>query len=257
IQIFLSDRLNLELKALSQPVLVSKGCDFLGYVTRSHYKLVRRRVLHHCMEKLSGFQNRMVRKQSDGLSLYLKTEYREALQATLASYFGHYLHASSFKLEQSIVSDFSWLKFLFEIRTVKHNTRKLMPRWQPPRVSSFESQLSWFQGQFVAFVQIIQVGHSFACVDSDRALLPVAVQRKMKKSNGLCVLQDMYTAPLSLLKGVRGYLRQSGVAHVFVAEEGYLPRGTLSAASGIHLVRGGLKRRVLRLLWQPDQLSLI
>jgi len=62
----------------------------------------------------------------------------------------------------------------------------------------------------------------------------------------------MFIAPLSALKGVRALLRRSRLAHLFVAEEGYLPQGTLSAAGGIHLVRGGMKQRVLRLLWQPD-----
>jgi len=98
---------------------------------------------------------------------------------------------------------------------------------------------------------LIQLGRVFVCAASDIALLPMVVQKGMKTGKPVTGLDAMHFAPLTALKGVRAQLRHAGLAHLFVAEEGYLPQGSLSAASGIHLVRGGMKRRVLRLLWQP------
>ncbi|MDG4596254.1 MAG: DUF1566 domain-containing protein [Candidatus Contendobacter sp.] len=47
----------------------------------------------------------------------------------------------------------------------------------------------------------------------------------------------VFRLPLKALAGLRRQLRRQGIAHRFIAEEGYL--------------RGGLKRRVLRLIWRP------
>ena len=183
----------------------------------------------------------------------LKKEHREQLRASLCSYFGHFLHASSFRLKRSIFSRFAWLNAIFELRSADVDSQELLPLWQPPQVSSFRSQWLWFHHRFGGVIQLIQLGRVFACIAPDIKRLPAGVQQIMKAGNPVAGF-DALLAPLAALNGVRAQLR---LAHLFVAEEGYLPQGTLSAASGIHLVpqghlvRGGMKRRVLRLLWQP------
>jgi len=142
IQSFLSDQLGLELKALNLPVAVSSGCDFLGYVTRPDYRLVRRRVIHHCMETLTQIEKKVMRRQSGGIAMILKGEDRERLRSSLCSYFGHFLHASSFRLEQSLFTRFAWLNTIFELQYENREKQILLPLWKPMQVTSFRSQ--WF-----------------------------------------------------------------------------------------------------------------
>ena len=236
IQTYLSDRLGLELKALNAPVPVSSGCDFLGYVTRPAYRLVRRRAIHHCEEALKQMQQQILRRHGSGISMMLKQALRERLRASICSYFGHYLHAGSFRLEQRMFSRFEWLNAIFELRCTGQG-RKLLPLWQPPQVSSFRSQWQWFHHRFSTAIQLIQLGRMFVCAAPDVSTLPEGVQKIMKQDKSPAGLDAMRSASLTALKGVRMQLRRARLAHLFVAEEGYL--------------RGGMKRRVLRLLWQP------
>jgi len=237
---FLADRLNLELKELSKPVSVSSGCDFLGYVTRPQYKLVRRRVFLHCLEKLDALQQEMVRQHHKGLSLHLRIDFRDRLQASLASYFGHFQHASAVKLEQMLFMTFPWLKLLFELNIEEKH--KLTPRWMTVQVRSFQGQISWFESRFSNFMQLVQVGNQFACFEAELTKLNLGLRQRMEKSDSLSDDKAVYTAPLSMLKATRACLRHAGFAHIFITEEGLLP--------------SGLKQRVLRLLWQPHQTSL-
>jgi hypothetical protein len=64
---FLSDRLMLELN-LGQYRLcpVSSGIDFLGYIVRRKYVLVRRRVVNHFREKLEYFDRRLACRRKGG-----------------------------------------------------------------------------------------------------------------------------------------------------------------------------------------------
>jgi len=52
----LRDRLKLELNPRQRLAPVSNGIDFLGYIVRREYKLVRRRVVRHLQEKLRAFE---------------------------------------------------------------------------------------------------------------------------------------------------------------------------------------------------------
>ncbi|MBN9367652.1 MAG: hypothetical protein J0H59_11545 [Comamonadaceae bacterium] len=61
IEAFLAQHLSLRLKALAQPHPVQAGTDFLGYVVRPHYRLVRRRVVRHLRAHLADFERRHVR----------------------------------------------------------------------------------------------------------------------------------------------------------------------------------------------------
>jgi len=242
IQIYLQDRLGLALKAINAPVPISSGCDFLGYVTRPNYRLVRRRAVHHCEEALRAIEKEVIHKKCGGVAIMLKKRDRERLQAMLCSYFGHYFHASSFKLQQHIFSCFVWLNVIFELQSAHTVNGKLLPLWQPSLVVSFRSQWQWFHKKFRVSIQLIQLGRMVACIACDVHKLPRAVFRMMRKGKPCIGFDDLYLAPLSALKNIRLQLRDAHLAHIFVAEEGYL--------------RGGMKRRVLRLLWLPENMPL-
>jgi len=60
IEDFLRDKLRLELKAERKLRPVSDGADFLGYIVRPDYLLVRRRVVGNLREKLRGFERKFL-----------------------------------------------------------------------------------------------------------------------------------------------------------------------------------------------------
>jgi len=237
IQDFLAVQLKLELKEVNAPMPISSGCDFLGYITRSNYRLVRKRVIHHCEEKLRSLERKIVRQDKYGMSILLKQADREQLRASLCSYFGHFQHASSFHLEQSLFVRFVWLKWVFHLDDEKNRKPYLQPLWKPEQFNFFYSQWHWFDLHFKGFVQLIQLGKCFACFGLEHGNLSQGILKIMKDAKPIAGFDAMRIAPLSSLKGVRAWLRCERCAHIFVAEEGY--------------ARGGMKQRVLRLLWQP------
>lgn len=60
IEDFLDERLQLELKNSGQLQSMHNGLDFLGYIIRPNYLLVRRRVVNHCREKLRAFEKKLL-----------------------------------------------------------------------------------------------------------------------------------------------------------------------------------------------------
>ena len=152
-------------------------------------------------------------------------------------YFGHFLHANTYRLEQSIFIRFAWLNKVYELQYGKKRTPCLYPLWQALQPYGFYSQWSWFHHHYKGFVALIQLGRCFACLAPDHTMLSHGVMKVMKEAKPIADFTVMRIAPLSVLKGVRSMLRREQCAHIFIAEEGY--------------IRGGMKQRVLRLLWQP------
>ena len=105
--VFLHERLGLRLKDRGKFHPISNGADFLGYIVRPHYCLVRRRVVGNLREKLSCFEHKIA--NLGGLS-YIDYS---ALQAILASYLGHFRHASSYRLVHSLWRQYPWLSRYF------------------------------------------------------------------------------------------------------------------------------------------------
>lgn len=95
IERFLVSQLKLQLhpkRRKLQPV--SSGIDFLGYVARHNYILVRRRVVNNLEAKLRRF-------------CAAKNKDFGQLQATLFSYLGHFKWANTYKLRNKFVSEVS------------------------------------------------------------------------------------------------------------------------------------------------------
>jgi len=87
IEEFLATRLKLQLHPKRHKLLpVSGGIDFLGYITRHNYILVRRRVLNNLRAKIAELRG-----------------FPTKLKDSLASYFGHFRWANSYRLKQKIL----------------------------------------------------------------------------------------------------------------------------------------------------------
>jgi RNA-directed DNA polymerase len=227
---FLADRLQLELKEESPPRPVTDGADFLGYIVRPDYVLVRRRVVGNLRLKLAGFARAYV----TATSLRLPPAGRERLRAILASYLGHFAHADAWRLSQSLFAPPGWLGRLFD-----WCQGRLVPRWEPAAVTSLRSQVQYFRHQFPPALVPVQIGNRVALFEPDLSLALAAcpglarwrgAQVETRGGQGL-------SWPLAAIQGLGRSLRAAGLAYAFVAEEGYL--------------RGGMERRLLRFLYLP------
>jgi RNA-directed DNA polymerase len=230
IGVFLAERLGLELKGEGILRPVTDGADFLGYIVRPHYRLVRRRVVGNLRSRLAAFEQAHV----GGATIRLAPGPRDALRATLASYLGHFAHAHSYHLVQWLFERYPWLGHLFAVAG-----GQLRPRWEPAGVTSLRSQLAYFRRAFPPAVALVQLGNRVALFGAD-------LQATLARAPWLARWGDArpeqrpgvgagLSWPLAHIKGLGRSLRHAGVAYAFVGEEGHLP--------------GGMKRRVLRYLF--------
>ncbi|MCI5218763.1 MAG: hypothetical protein D3914_06120, partial [Candidatus Electrothrix sp. LOE2] len=161
---------------LKQPSIlrpVRSGANFLGYIVRPDYLLVRRRVVGNLRERLIRFERRWIDSEkgkvdSGELTIRLLPEPREQLRSVLASYLGHFQHACHYRLVQRIFTRFPWLSCLFAL----HGNR-LLPLWQPAQVSGYKSQQRFFRRTFPNAQIDIQCGCSF-----DRLPAPAVLEQQ-------------------------------------------------------------------------------
>jgi RNA-directed DNA polymerase len=95
IESFLKINLELDIKDNFRVRRVESGIDFLGYIIRPKYILVRKRVVNNFKYKLAKFVDS---EQSD-LEIKKFREFR-------ASYVGHFKHANSYKLRKKYNMEF-------------------------------------------------------------------------------------------------------------------------------------------------------
>ena len=102
--------MQLRLKDDAKLARLEQGVDFLGYIVYAHHKLVRQRVVQHGKAKLAQWQREWGCKR--------KVEYKDfaKLQALVGSYWGHFEHADSWRLRQSLFEKFAWLRDYFELQ---------------------------------------------------------------------------------------------------------------------------------------------
>lgn len=87
---FVESTLNIKLHPKRHKLLpISSGIDFLGYIVRPQYVLVRRRVLNNLKQKICEYQASPIKDEAK-------------LQATLASYGGHFKWANTYRLRKRL-----------------------------------------------------------------------------------------------------------------------------------------------------------
>ncbi|MCP3954331.1 MAG: reverse transcriptase [Desulfobacterales bacterium] len=217
IEDFLRDKLSLALRDEGRLRPINNGVDFLGYIARPGYLLVRRRVVGNLSGKLLGWQRKHIRGSVEqGWRCTTPSRSLEAIRAVLASYVGHFGHARHYRLIELITCHhFPWLLVLFGfIPMPRENSVRIVPLTASIQVSSYQSQIRWLSQQFFNARVIVQRGREndyLSGVGQDKA-------RVIKHSIGC--------HPAVRLRGA--------VHSAHVVENGYLC--------------GGLKRRTIRLL---------
>ncbi len=97
IETYLARELKLTLRADSRLRKVTQGLDFLGYIIRPDYALVRRRVVHNYKYKKAQYLDRY-EQQRGKMSL----EEIKAFLSVQASFVAHCKHANSFNLYNKV-----------------------------------------------------------------------------------------------------------------------------------------------------------
>ena len=152
---FIDEHLGLKLRPpASEPVAVSRGVDFLGYIVRTKYLLPRRRVVESADRCLARWHARLFGPSG----MILDRNARSTLQNALASYLGHFRHASCSRVLARLWTRHPWLDLLF-LRAGS----KVMSKMSAPLETSLACQYSWFTSQYPNAIVWMQVGANWEC----------------------------------------------------------------------------------------------
>ena len=154
---FLQNELHLQLRDAGKLAAISQGIDFLGYIVRPSYLLVRRRVVVHLHDKLRRIEQQWQR--CDG-SLRCTPEQTDHLHALLASYWGHFSHAQSRKIRADIFQRYPWLQHWLH---ADEHSGTLKRRDRPCHPSTLPEQWRWFRYRYPHHVLMMQVGREWKC----------------------------------------------------------------------------------------------
>jgi len=154
---FLREHLRLELNDRRKLRPVSDGIDFLGYVVRPGYLLVRRRVVGAFREHANLTEQTLLSMgmKTDGRPIFpWKHELTDEMRQWLSSYISHFEKASSRRLILSLRSRFVWLDEYFVWQE-----NRVVPRCPVPRHAlRYSQQILWFRIHLPGHVLVIQRG---------------------------------------------------------------------------------------------------
>lgn len=180
------DVLCLELNPRQVIAPVSNGVNFLGYIVRRDYLLVRRRVVNHLKEKLRSFEKQLVSEAAGVRCFRFDQTVLDQLAATLSSYLGHFKLGNSWNLWQSIWRRYDFLAQYFEFDA--KNWRLVRKYTAPQGVRSVKKQYRHFRWRFPDDALFFRVGRFVEFYDV--GVSPVARQLgldKMRKNRrGAC-----------------------------------------------------------------------
>lgn len=103
---FIREHLKLEIHPEKQRIApVSDGMDFLGYIVRPGYMLVRKRVVRNFKRKMAELEKSAVK----GGVLEFKPELVKKANAAAASYLAHLSHAASYRLKTALAGRYGFM----------------------------------------------------------------------------------------------------------------------------------------------------
>lgn len=226
---FLAERLRLKLRPGGDPRPASDGVDFLGYIVRPHYRLVRRRVVNRCRHLLREFAACHVHAQG----WRLPPAARDRLRSQLASYLGHFRHAAHRRLWQGMQRRHPWLHQIFTLNDT--DALALQPRWRPAAPTRLADEWRFFRETLPGRLLLVKVGRQYLAAGADaRLLLRHRLARPVAPRPGL---PELAALPWHGLAGCRARLKCLRVAHAVVIEE--------------ELRRDGRRARSVAVLWAP------
>ena len=170
IEDYLREALAVELNPRERLRPLSDGVDFLGYMVRRDYRLVRRRVVNALKTRLRAYQALLASEHAGTLTYRFEAGDLERHQAVLSSYLGHLKRANAYKLWQALWRGHGWLAVDFDWDATAW---RLKPRWQMPNgLTNVRQQCAWVRGRFPGDALLFHVGAYYELYDRRDA--PVA-----------------------------------------------------------------------------------
>ncbi len=205
---FLADKLHLTLNERQRLRPVSDGIDFLGYIVRPNYRLVRNRVVGACFERLMKAENVLIQQ---GLVIGQETRSvypwpwptLQLVYQQLNSYLGHFRKASSHRLVEQLWQRFPWLAEYF-----RRDDWRVIYTFTPPRPAlRLAEQRFQLCDRLPGHILMVQIGNWWQVWgDAPQDLLPNKWRR----------------FPESHLPAVKEILWQSKLPIAWIAETGRL-----------------------------------
>ena len=134
---FLQHTLQLRLNDKATLQGLEQGVDFLGYRVFTRHRLVRPRVVRHCVAKLTHWQQTHARPERVSAKDFA------GLQALVASYWGHFAHADSVRLRHQLFERLPWLCSYFELQDDGRLVVVQAGKWQIKRYKQLRSILNF------------------------------------------------------------------------------------------------------------------
>jgi len=184
IERFLNNQLKLHLRDQGRLHPINNGVDFLGYIVRPDYYLVRRRVIFNCRDKLHRWQSQNIQGSiKQGWRINANMNGVQQLNALVASYLGHFAHAKHYRLVSELCQiHFPWLLLLFDFRLNQQGRLSAHLALAPKSVTSFASQQRWFRQRFPNADMSVQKGFQSVCLRAPWQL-PSYQQTPERKTN--------------------------------------------------------------------------
>jgi len=215
---FVQERLRLSLTdPLATPRLVSNGLNFVGYIVRPDYLLVRRRSVRKLKARMVQFERRLVRRAGGCTVFRHDAETLEQLRATWASYRAHFKMANTFRLRQSLLIRCEWIGEFFEVED-----GLLVGRWTVPAgFPTLREQYRFFAARCTEGILLFQVGCFVEFYDGQAKKASTLLNLKRLVGGRGFRLQCGFS--IRLMAQARHRLLQRGLPVVVVREQGDRP----------------------------------
>ena len=214
IEQFINDRLELRLNPKQKLRPVSDGIDFLGYIIRPDYLLVRRRVIGNLYERLKQVEKTLqqhgLKQSADGRVTFFPWPQKIIARAgqRFNSYLGHFGKAASFRLVQRIRQQFDWLDEYY-----KWHGNKVIQRFPNPlHATLYSRQKSWFIRHLPGHQLFIQKGGYWETAPGGLGHDKECAERSMNTPWPKSLI------PHRLLKRLQPFLWQCGQPVAFIGE---------------------------------------
>lgn len=232
IEEFLEARLRLRLNERRQTFgPISNGVDFLGYIVRPDYLLVRRRVVNRLKARLGEYQEMLIGQKEGCTVLRCDPTALQTLMATWSSYLAHLKMANSYRLRENLLGRFGWMGQFFQ----RHNGKLKRSDEASASLQSLRGQYRFFSGGFPGSVLLRQVGRFYEFYDThaERAMRILGL-KKIEAGRGF---RTRCGFPVNLERRYLSRLMRLGFSvHIVREEAGWL---------------SGVKTRSVAEIWKP------
>ena len=213
IEQYLQQELKLTLNLKQRLAPTANGIDFLGYIVRKDYMLVRRRVVHNLKLKLCEFEKQLVLEKSGVRCYRFDRALLDKLAAVLSSYLGHFKQASCWRLWQSLCQSFSYLSHYFEFNAKQW---KLVRKYPVPRIMQVRKQYRYFRWRYSKDIVFMRVGKFIEFYD---IIEPLWLESLGLQTMGWNRRGARYGFPIKQLWQKLAVLLFQGFSVLFIAEQ--------------------------------------